>query len=624
MRFRGATSIVSVCAFCKSTLVREGVKLDNVGRQAELLEDQSPIRIGTQGSHRGEGFTVVGRIQFTYEAGTWNEWYVLFGGAKSAWLSDASREYTITYLVPPQPVPELASLKPGEALRLTGEKWYSGEYTVTHIDEGEVVAGEGELPYRFTSGWKATVVDLRGEGARFATIDYSETPPHLFVGEKLPFDAFKFSGLRDPDQAGGFTKGTALAYKCAGCGAPIEKRLTTTEAVACGSCGSVSDVTKDVAALVQRNEFHVAEYVPLIPLGSVGNWKGIRYEVMGYMRRGVNVDGEVYTWSEYLLHNVERGYAWITEYNGHFNFVHAAAEIPKKGSKFAAKPTLKYLGHTFQHFQKATAKVSYVNGEFYWRVKVGESAECSDYVAPPLMLSSEKTGKEVSWSLGEYVEAPQVWQAFNLKTKPPRPVGVAANQPSPHKGRVGRYWLAFLAFVALGLIAQIAFKATHSSSRFTMPFHSSLTGNRFVSPPFELGGWGVTPATLRISSNAAHDWLTLDMQLTNADSGQAFQIKRQLGHTRIGNQLEGSTHDVAEYPAVPPGRYTLAVNALAPRDTSGTIEVVRAERGWSNYWLLVGFLFLWPVIAGLRSLTFESKRWSESDYADQSSDDEDE
>ena len=69
---------------------------------------------------------------------------------------------------------------------------------------------------------------------------------------------------------------------------------------------------------------------------------------------------------------------------------------------------------------------------------------------------------------------------------------------------------------------------------------------------------------------------------------------------------------------MPPGRYTLAVNALAPRDTSGMIEVVRAERGWSNYWLLVGFLFLWPLVASIRALSFESKRWSESDYAESS------
>ena len=624
MRFRGASSIVAVCGFCKSTLVRQGVDVENVGRQAELLEDASPIRIGTQGSHRGDGFTVVGRIQFRYEAGVWNEWYVLFGGSKGAWLSDASGEYLITYLVPPQPVPHIKNVKPGDTVRLAGDKWYAGEYAVTHIDEGEVVAGEGELPFRFTAGWKSTVVDLRGEGARFATIDYSEDPPLLYAGEKLPFDAFKFIGLRDPEQGGTFTQGTALAFKCGGCGAPLEKHIATTEVMACGTCGTVSDVTGNAATLVQKNELNAKKFAPLIPLGTVGTWKGVRYEVVGYMRRGVTVDGELYEWSEYLLHNLERGYAWITEYDGHFNFVHNAAEIPKKGGQHSAKPTLKYLGRTFQHFQKAQAKVRYLNGEFYWKVKVGDSAECSDYVAPPLMLSSEKTGKEISWSVGEYFDAPVIWQAFGLKTKPPKPKGVAANQPSPHAGRVGRYWLAFLAFVLLGLVSQVLFQATHPSSRFVMPFDNGASSQRAVSTPFELGGWGTAPVTLRIASNAATDWLRLDLQLTNAETGQAYAIKRQLGHHRVGGQLEGSTHDVAEIEGVPPGRYTLAVDALAPRPTTGTVEVVRAERGWSNFWLLAGFLFLWPLVALLRSLAFETKRWSESDYADTSGDDDEE
>lgn len=622
VRFRGATSIVAVCAFCKATLVREGVDVRDVGRQAELLEDHSPIQLGTEGSHKGDAFTVVGRIQFKYEAGLWNEWYVLFRGSRGAWLSDASREYTISYLVPPHPVPELASLEPGAAVRLAGDKSYAGLYTVTHIDEGEVVAGEGELPFRFTAGWKATVADLRGEGTQFATIDYSETPPHVYAGEKLPFDAFRFANLRDPERAG-FTQGTARAYKCAGCGAPIEKQLATTEVVACGACGTVSDVKGEAAELVQKNEINAAKWRPLIPLGAKGTWKGVRYEAVGFMRRGATVDGELYEWSEYLLHNVERGYAWITEYDGHFNFVHAAAELPKKGSPHAAKPTMKYLGHTFQHFQKSQAKVNYLVGEFYWRVRIGETAECSDFVAPPLMLSMEKTGKEVSWSLGEYVEGPALWQAFGLKTRPPRPRGVAPNQPSPHKGRVARYWLAFLAFLAVGFVAQLAMVTLHPAQRHSVSFETAgAQPARAVSAPFELGGWGTAPVTLRIASNATNDWLALALQLTNVETGQAYSIRRQLGHQRVGGQLEGHTHDVAEFEGVPRGRYTLAVDAVAPRATSGSVEVFRASRGWSNYLLLAGFLFLWPLVAGMRSLAFETKRWSESDYADSSSDDE--
>jgi hypothetical protein len=619
VRFRGATSIVSVCAFCKSTLVREGVKLENIGKQAELLEDHSPIRIGTDGRHRGIGFNVVGRIQFAYPDGVWNEWHVLFPGGRSAWLSDASREYSITYLVPPQPVPVFEDLKPGSTVKLEGEGSHAGAYSVTNLDVGEVVAGEGELPFRFTAGWKARVADLRGEGAAFATIDYSEEPPHVYVGEKLPFDTFGFSGLRDPEQ-GGFTQGTALAFKCGGCGAPIEKRLTTTEVVACGSCGSVTDVRGTTGEVVQKNEINMKAYQPGIPLGSIGTWKGVRYEVVGFLRRGL---GGLYQWGEYLLHNTAQGYAWITEADGHYNFVRAAAEIPKDAGISWGKPAVKYLGRKFTHFSHAEAQVTYLTGEFYWRVRVGDAATCDDYVDPPLILSSEKSDNEVTWSLGEYVEGPALWKAFSLKRKPPKPEGVAPNQPSPHQGKATRYWFTALAFIVLALVAQLAFLGLQASSRpasipFTVapndPWHS-------VSSPIEIGGWGSAPLVVRTNSDANREWLDVHYKLTDAQTGRAYGLNRAMGFRKLGSVMDGSSLDIAEIPAVQPGRYTLTIDAKAGQAVRGTVDVYRESVGWSNFYLFAGFVLLWPVIAALRSAAFETRRWSESDYAGESDDD---
>lgn len=51
--------------------------------------------------------------------------------------------------------------------------------------------------------------------------------------------------------------------------------------------------------------------------------------------------------------------------------------------------------------QAATAEVSYVLGEFYWRVGVGERCEVVD-IAPPLQLSVERTGQEIVWSQADY------------------------------------------------------------------------------------------------------------------------------------------------------------------------------------------------------------------------------
>ena len=620
LRFRGATSIVAVCAFCKSTVVRDGVKLEDIGKQADLLEDDSPIRIGADGRHKGVGFTVVGRIQYRYGSGVWNEWHVVMADGKSAWLSDASREYTITYLVAPQALPRFEELKPGQVLTIGKDA-----FTAMNMEQAEVVAGEGELPFRFTSGWKANVADLRGEGNKFATIDYSEDPPHVYVGEKLPFDQFGFSGLRDPTQVG-FAKGRALAFKCAGCGSPLESHLATSEVVACATCGSVTDVTKGVGEVVQKAEKHKKKFKPSIPLGSEGTWNTVRYEVVGLMRRQITVDGEKYEWTEYLLHNTERGYAWVSEYNGHFSFIQNSAELPKSASWLGGKPRMKYLGHTFEHFQKSEPRVVYLAGEFYWQVRLGDKAVCNDYVAPPLILSSEATGNELTWSLGEYVEGPDLWKAFKLPGKPPKPVGVGPNQPSPHTGKAAFLWKAFLVFAAIALALQLVLGATIGSrTRISQKF-AVVAGDRSqaVSVPLKLGGILDGPVTVRTSSNVRDTWLNLDLQLTNVDTGKAYGMKRALGYTKVGAQVDGSSDDVGEFDSVPPGRYTLAVNAAAgaspsahpPPTFTGHVEAYRSPPGWSNFWFFLAAIVLWPFIAWRRAAAFESHRWSESDYAD--------
>src|SRR5947208_477467 len=74
--------------------------------------------------------------------------------------------------------------------------------------------------------------------------------------------------------------------------------------------------------------------------------------------------------------------------------------------------TLNYLGEPYRHFQTATAATSYVLGEFPWQVRVGEAANVSDYISPPRVISSEKTGNEVTWSMGEYLTGRDIWKAF--------------------------------------------------------------------------------------------------------------------------------------------------------------------------------------------------------------------
>ena len=93
--------------------------------------------------------------------------------------------------------------------------------------------------------------------------------------------------------------------------------------------------------------------------------------------------------------------------------------MPQRNAQ-TARPFALYAGHTYKHFSGAMAATSFVLGEFPWRVKVGEKVMADDYVDPPLLLSSETTNDEVTWSQGEYIPGTEIWAAFKLEGSPPR------------------------------------------------------------------------------------------------------------------------------------------------------------------------------------------------------------
>lgn len=398
--FRSATSAIAVCEYCRSTLLREADAVRDVGKMAVALEDYSPIRITTSGMYAGKAFGVVGRIQLRYEAGFWNEWYILFDDGTGGWLSDASGQYAITLdSGRADDAPPFGQIIPGGAYVFEGVT-----YSAADLRTARCTGGEGELPFQVGAGWEARVADYR-QAHRFLTLDYSDGPqPRRYVGKAVSLADLKCQLLREPDEiarSAGHLKGQAASLECPACGASISWRPAVAAHLHCPACGTESDATTGTVEIMEaaRRE---AMMPTTLALGDVAKIDGHAFSLIGLMRcREV---GETEAWTEYLLFSEAAGFLWLVESAAAWDKVKVLDSWPESVSASAVRLD----GSAFTRMIAYGAEVIYAAGAFNWRVKVGDSVSITDYRGSRGTLSSERSPAEITWSLAQRVPASTV------------------------------------------------------------------------------------------------------------------------------------------------------------------------------------------------------------------------
>ncbi len=85
------------CEFCGSTYIVSGSDtLDEAGKTASLADYPSRLSVGSQGEIKGRGFTVLGRVRYTYGEGFWDEWQIEWhDGAPPDWLEEDEGYWTL-------------------------------------------------------------------------------------------------------------------------------------------------------------------------------------------------------------------------------------------------------------------------------------------------------------------------------------------------------------------------------------------------------------------------------------------------------------------------------------------------------------------------------------------------
>ena len=407
VEFRSAQSAYAVCSFCRSTVVRQGETLARIGQMAELFDDHSPLQLMAAGQWRGRAFTLVGRLQYKGETGTWTEWNALFDDGTAGVLGEDNGAYV--FVVPAamrREVPQASQFRVGATTAIEGKP-----YAVTSNQQVALLSAQGELPKLPALGQPFAMVELRSTDGEVLTIDYGSQPPQLSRGGSVRLEDLRLSGLRE-DSA---KEERGRHFACPNCGAPVDVALDSSQSITCRSCNSLIELGAGVGG-----ELHHAlqdePVEPVIPLGSLGQLQGVHWQVVGFQHRTGHEPGddEEFGWDEYLLYNRERGFIFLVDSQEGWSLVKTTTGAPALSG---GEQSATYLGAKYQLKESYEAQTRYVAGEFYWPVERGQKTFNRDYVRGDTLLSMERSPREVTWSSGSKIASDAVAKAFGLEGK---------------------------------------------------------------------------------------------------------------------------------------------------------------------------------------------------------------
>ncbi len=403
--------------------------------------------------------------------------------------------------------------------------------------------------------------------------------------------------------------GGVKAFSCRNCGGQINLLAPGQSiAAACKHCGAVTDLTDDNLAILSRHAAAMTRE-PSYEIGSKAVFEGKTWVVIGYMARIVRMYN--FEWEEYLLFNPYHGFRFLSHAYGHWSLVRMIQDGP------IGKANMEYISYQKRQFKFLTsgeAEVTYVLGEFYWQVQVGDVAQTRDLVAPPLMLSGELESGGIIWSICEYLDPAIVEKAFGAppKNKVSR-IGVGANQPNRYKERLRSVVPLWVISMIATVVMVIGFAASAPNAKvLTMPFVYPDSTDQ-VSPPFDItGATNNVEIQLQVESGLDNHWAEFSGVIHNLETNENYEFTTSAeyyyGVTDGESWREGSTSADALLNGIPAGTYEMVTSSLSDTTGTATISVYRGVPIFSNVFIVLILLSILPIYLFVRSKNFEKRR----------------
>jgi len=356
-------------------------------------------------------------------------------------------------------------------------------------------------------------------------------------------------------------RSTVRALSCPNCGGIVNVRAQgLTVSVLCDHCGSTLDATSpDLQVIARANQ---ALKQPQIPLGTRGTLNGRVWEVVGYMER---TDEDVF-WAEYLLFNPYEGYAFLVDDGRRFSLGIMLDQLPKTmlGS------LLLLDRRPYSRFGRPyPVRVTFVVGEFYWRVAVGETVTETDFVRPGTMLSCEEYETERTWTRLDMLDWGVAEKAFGIPPRRRNYLSPAPHEPSPYKRQFAE--AVVVGLVALFLLGMVSSMAGREQQiiQVTSRVAFDAAGRNVVIRGIDLPAGRSRVAIEADAGSIDNAWVNVDYTLTNEATQRSVRsyttVEHYAGNDSNGAWSHGDPRDEVALSSMPGGRYDLSVTLVAHR-----------------------------------------------------------
>ena len=637
-----------VCASCGTLLSHKDGQTYLVHSQdtGNIREDANVLGIGTLGKYQGRTFEITGRIRVWAENSVYNYWTILCHDQLLI-LAEGYGKYAI--------LEEDTHINISSTERLDtlySNKRYTHPYHHTtnyyHFYRKDLVhkidlEGQVKLPV-LNAHMRIFDLVLDTEEERFLCfIEYAKDIILDYIVSPFSYSDLCFTQLP--------SSRPAKKLSCQNCNTEIEARgypyiLT----YICPGCSC--PVSHSGAQNLTTLSFPSEQKGYIIPLGTSITVKGKRYTLIGSaVKEELGTDEQ---WREYVLSHPEEGFAFLSEYGGHWQYVIEKDASPLRiysGSNNRYDRVIdaydvkefKYGKSTFELYNRYQYKNICAEGAFPYDLPAAAyHNRVSEFIEPPYMWFFEQyKNQDVEVFFAEYIPAGDILDQIGQTERNNHQTGIGLLEPNRYFDLVESVRLFCLGMALL----LIVFLFTSYNARqqnvvsSTLYFNDTAATTRYTSPPITLDKYKSDLEVDFTAPDLQNNWVEFNTTLTNRRTGDAITLTNGLeyysGYEEGSSWSEGKQNDdyclnsiakgtyilEVEVQRAEPLRYTTDSNSYtvsAANSHLPTYVIIKATYdvpSYRNLFLLGLCLLIYIIVSYLMYYRKEQKRWSGSQYS---------